>query len=176
MSQQLDLDFAPSRAFSLSRFTLINLLIILASLLIAIYVAITYINKDSEYSKLQAELAQTQPEKKPDEPNNNTEKIPAAELKQITEITTDLTVPWEILLTELEQVNMQDIALLSLEPSKKKQQVILGGQGKNMLAVLNYIEALEKLPMLSHVFLQKHNVDELDPFKPVAFSIVARWS
>jgi hypothetical protein len=66
--------------------------------------------------------------------------------------------------------------LLSLEPNKKKQQLVISGQAKNILAALSYIEALENLPMLSQVFLQKHTVDQLDPFKPVAFTIVAKWS
>jgi hypothetical protein len=45
-----------------------------------------------------------------------------------------------------------------------------------MKEALYYVEALEKLPMLSQVYLQKHTIDQLDPFKPVAFTIVASWS
>ncbi len=176
MSQKIDLDFAKNQAFSLSRFTPFNLLILLVSLLMAIYVTLLYQAKGAEYNKMQAQLEQIQPVKKLDVINANLQKIPAAELKQVSDTVADLSTPWNQLLSALEQVDMHDVALLSLEPSKKKRQVVFGGQAKNMQAALYYIEALEKLPMLSQVYLQKHNIDQLDPFKPVAFTIVAQWS
>ena len=176
MSQKLDLNFAKSQAFSFSRLPFASLLMLLAGLLLATYVAMVYKDKDHEYHELQQELNQIKPITKPLQTNIVSQKIPVAELKQINDITSDLSTPWNQLLAALEQLEMRDIALLSLEPSKKKQQIVLGGQAKNMQAALNYIEALEKLPVLSQVYLLKHNVDRLDPFKPVAFTIVAQWS
>jgi hypothetical protein len=176
MSQKLNLDFADNQPFSLENFNAINLLIIVISLFITAYTIVAYKTKTDEYTKLQDHLAQIQPKKYQDLPIKNLEKISGAELKQIDDAVTDLSIPWKQLLEGLGQVEMRDVALLSLEPSKKKQQLVLGGQAKNMQAALNYIEALEKLPMLSQVFLQKHSVDQLDPFKPVAFTIVAKWS
>lgn len=176
MSQKLSLDFAEIQAFSFSHFTPINLLVLLAGLFLTSYVTLTYNAKNDALNQAQSQLAKIQPPKKTELENSELEKIPPAELKYISDVATDLTTPWGQLLSELEQVQMNDIALLSLEPNKKKQQLILGGQAKNMQVILNYIEALEKLPMLSQVFLQKHTVDQIDPFKPVTFTIVARWS
>lgn len=176
MSQKISLDFAKNQTFSLSYITPASLLVLLVGLLIAGYVTFTYQAKNIALHQAQFELSQIQPTKKNNAVNTKLETLPTTELKQITEITADLTTPWDQLLTELEQVQMRDIALLSLEPNKKKQQLILSGQAKNMQIALNYIEALEKLPSLSQVFLQKHNVDQIDPFKPVAFTIVAQWS
>lgn len=176
MSQKLNLDFAENMPFSLRNFKAINLFILIISLVIATYTMLSYQYKTDQYNKLQVKLAEIQPKKNPDRATRSTEKISVAELKQISDVVTDLSTPWKMLLEELGEVEMRDVALLSLEPSKKKQQLVLGGQAKNMQAALNYIEALEKLPMLSQVFLQKHNVDQLDPFKPVAFTIVAKWS
>jgi len=176
MSQKLSLDFAKNRAFSFSHITPTSLLILVAGLVISGLVTLAYQAQNVALNRAQHELTQIQPSKRINATNTNFEAIPPAELKQIADITTDLTTPWDQLLTELEQVEMRDVALLSLEPNKKKQQLILYGQAKNMQVALNYIEALEKLPALSKVFLQKHNVDQIDPFKPVAFTIVAQWS
>jgi hypothetical protein len=176
MSQKLNLDFTENNPFSLQNFNAINLLILIISLVLAAYTMLTYQAKADQYNKLQTELAQIQPKKTLDQTTHNIEKISSAELKQIGDVVTDLSTPWKMLLEALGEVEMRDIALLSLEPNKKKQQLVLGGQAKNMQAALNYIEALEKLPMLSQVFLQKHTVDQLDPFKPVTFTIVAKWS
>jgi hypothetical protein len=176
MSQKLNLDFVDNQPFSLHNFNVINLLIITTSLLILVYTTINYKTKADEYNQLQAELAQIQPKINLDQNNQNIEKLSSAELKQIGDVVADLSTPWKLLLEGLGDVEMRDIALLSLEPSKKKQQLVLGGQAKNMQAALDYIEALEQLPMLSQVFLQKHTIDQLDPFKPVAFTIVAKWS
>ncbi len=176
MSQKLSLDFAKNQAFSFSYITPASLLILLASLVIIGYVTFIYQTKMTALNQAQDDLTQIQPTKKINAINTNLETLPPTELKQIADITSDLTTPWDQLLTELEQVEMRDVALLSLEPNKKKQQIILSGQAKNMQVALNYIEALEKLPALSQVFLQKHNVDQIDPFKPVTFTIVAQWS
>jgi hypothetical protein len=176
MSQKINLDFAENNPLSLQNFNAINLLILIISLVIAAYTMLNYQAKADQYNKLQDELAQIQPKKNLDQTTQNIEKISGAELKQISDVVTDLSTPWKMLLEALGEVEMRDIVLLSLEPNKKKQQLVLGGQAKNMQAALNYIEALEKLPMLSQVFLQKHTVDQLDPFKPVAFTIVAKWS
>jgi hypothetical protein len=176
MSQKIDLDFVKNQAFSLSRLTPINLLILLVSLLVATYVTLLYQAKHAEYDKMQAQLEQLLPAKKPDAINASLQKLSAAELKQVNDTVADLSVPWNQLLFALEQIDMHDVALLSLEPNKKKRQVVFGGQAKNMQVALYYIEALEILPMLSQVYLQKHSVDELDPFKPVTFTIVAQWS
>lgn len=176
MSQKLNIDFARNSAFSFSHFTPINLLVLLAGMFLTSYVALTYNAKNDALNQAQSQLAKIQPAKKTDITKSDLEKIPPTELKYISDVATDLTTPWGQLLTELEQAQMNDVALLSLEPNKKKQQLILGGQAKNIQAVLNYIEALEKLPVLSQVFLQKHTVDQIDPFKPVAFTVVAQWS
>jgi len=176
MSKKLNLDFASNKPFSLRNFNAINLLILIISLVIAAYTMLAYKSKTDQYNKLQVELAEIQPKKEPVQTSQHTEKISVTELKKISDVVTDLSTPWKTLLEELGKVEMRDVALLSLEPSKKKQQLVLGGQAKNMQAALNYIESLEKLPMLSQVFLQKHTIDQLDPFKPVAFTIVAKWS
>jgi lipid II:glycine glycyltransferase (peptidoglycan interpeptide bridge formation enzyme) len=124
MSQKLNLDFVDNQPFSLQNFNVINLLIIIISLLILAYTTITYKTKTDEYNKLQAELVQIQPKKNQGQSNQNIEKISSAELKQIGDVVADLSTPWKLLLEGLGEIEMRDVALLSLEPSKKKQQLV----------------------------------------------------
>jgi biopolymer transport protein ExbB/TolQ len=102
----------------------------------------------------------------------------AISTKQLAQITDDFSVlatPWNELLDSIEQSDMQDVVLLGLEPSVKKQQVTLTGEAKNLTAILQYISQLERKETLSQVYLQKHSVNEASNEKPVSFSIVARW-
>lgn len=175
MSQKLNLEFADKQSFSLQNFNAINFFMMIIGISAVAYTSLVYLAKKNEFSKLQAQLIQSQPKKNSNLAIKNIEKISRSELNQINDVIEDLSTPWKQLLEGLGEIEMRDIALLSLEPNKKKKQLVIGGQAKNMQAALNYIQALEKLPMLSQVFLQKHQVDQLDPFKPVTFTIVAKW-
>lgn len=106
---------------------------------------------------------------------NVSETVPAAELKQISTIVESLMTPWQPLLLAIEQADMPDIALLSIDPNIKKQQLSLVGEAKNLQTVLRYIEQLEAQEVLQEVYLQKHMVEETDVSKPVTFNAVAKW-
>lgn len=102
--------------------------------------------------------------------------ISDAERKMIQTTLNDLNAPWHSLLVALEQLDMKEIALLGLEPDRQKHELILEGQGKNMTAVLHYVELLEGLPMLHQVHLKRHELDDVDANHPVNFTILAQWS
>jgi len=96
-------------------------------------------------------------------------------LKKIRETVADLSTPWNALLGALETIQAPDIALLNLQPNKKKQQLTLTGQAKNVQKMLDYVQAVSSLKMLSNAYLQNHVVEMNDPNKPVNFTIVANW-
>ena len=106
---------------------------------------------------------------------NVSQAVPAAELKQISTIVESLLTPWQPLLLAVEQADMPDIALLSIDPNIKKQQLSLVGEAKNLQTVFRYIEQLEAQDVLQQVYLQKHVVVETDVSKPVTFNAVAKW-
>jgi hypothetical protein len=106
---------------------------------------------------------------------NVSETVSEAELKQIRTIVESLLTPWQPLLLAIEQADMPDIALLSIDPNIKKQQLSLVGEAKNLQTVLRYIEQLEAQDVLQEVYLQKHMVEETDVSKPVTFNAVAKW-
>ena len=175
MSQKLDLDYVERNAFSLSRLSGASIFVLVSGLASTVYVASHYQARQTKYTETHAKLQQVQSAKKATPTRIDIRIVPAEELKQVNETIRDLSTPWDQLLSSLEQIDISDIALLSLEPSVKKQQVKFGGQAKNMQATLNYVKQLESLPILSQVYLQNHNIDQVDPFKPVSFTIVAQW-
>jgi hypothetical protein len=177
MSSNLDLDFINRPTFALSNLRWPGLSVLLASLCMAIFTWQLY------NTKL---LAQNEVSKKINLISHqiNHEKVPVilvnAEISidkklQIKNTVGALVVPWNEVLLAIEQSDMQDIALLNLEPSSKKQQVIISGEAKNLETILTYIQKLEAQPMLEKVYLQKHNIDEANAFKPVRFTLSAQW-
>ena len=88
---------------------------------------------------------------------------------------TRLNVPWNSLFVALESIHSPNVALTSILPNQKKQQLEVTGEARNVQAMLGYVESLEDLAMLEHVTLQKHQVDETHSYRPVKFVILADW-
>ena len=101
--------------------------------------------------------------------------VAAIEINQVNGLIDLLATPWDALLLAIEQSDLPDIALLSIEPNSKKQQVLLTGEAKNLPTALRYIQQLETQTVLNEVYLQKHSIDEADISKPVRFSALAKW-
>ncbi|HAJ72873.1 MAG TPA: hypothetical protein DCO68_12430 [Methylophilaceae bacterium] len=176
MRQHLDLDFVESSHFALGKLHVLSAFILCLGIAAAVLVIQRYQTSDEAYQTAQSNLHEIHPEKK--EPVIRVERKPvsAEEIKNVREAVSLLSTPWSTLFSAIEQINMKEVALLSIEPSTKKQLVVFTGQAKNIQAALTYIERLEALPMLTQVYLQRHNIDQQDPFKPVSFTIVAQWS
>ena len=169
MSQQIDLELTEPRLTMSSP----GFLMLLASLLLLGFVWQQYhAYQDSDAAILQVlnkkTLARTAPVQR-------LEATSPEELKQVAIIVESLTIPWQPLMLAIERADMTDIALLSIEPNVKKQQVLLVGEAKNLQAVLRYIEQLEAQAALHEVYLQKHMVEETDISKPVTFGVLAKW-
>lgn len=183
MSQKLQLDFIKNPPFSLQSINRLGLVFLLGGLLLAGIVALHYQTQLSTLKQAETALAQAQPkaiqtqttQTQTAQTQTNTSPVADEELRQARAVADELTLPWPSLLRALEQVEQPHIALLGITPNKKKRQLMLTGQAKHMPAALQYIEQLEASAMLSQVYLQKHEVDLNDSFKPVNFTIVASW-
>ena len=153
----------------------LGILMLLASLLLLGFVWQHYQAQQANAAAIvQAIKQQTLP--KSATVQNVSQTIPAAELKQVATIVQSLVTPWPDLLLAIEQADLPDVALISIDPDIKKQQVSLAGEAKNLQMVLRYIERLEAQTVLQEVYLQKHMVEETDVSKPVIFGIVAKWN
>lgn len=171
MSQLIDLELTRQPRFSING---LGLLMLVASLLGLGFVWQQYQTLEARSDNVLQTLI-NKSSVKAEKIQSASETIPAIEIKQITTIVDSLITPWQSLLLAIEQADMPDIALLSIEPNIKKQQVLLIGEAKNLQTVLRYIEQLEAQPVLHEVYLLKHLVEETDISKPVTFNVLAKW-
>lgn len=178
MSNRLNLDYVDQEIYSLDGVSPWSIAIFFLGLLVAVIV-FDVIQKMSDEQAQTALILSQNKAKYNQVTEKSTTKIKKtyteAELKLIRNTLSDLGTPWEPLLSGLENINMSSVALLLFEPNKKKQQILLTGQAKNIQSMLLYVEAVSALPMLSKVYLQNHLIDIDDPNKPVTFTIAARW-
>lgn len=170
MSKPMNLELTPPR-FAVSG---LGILMLLASLLLLSLVWQQYRHQQASAAQiLNALNKRSLP--KIEVVQRVSDTVSPADLKQVTTIVDSLIMPWQPLLLAIEQADMPDIALLSVDPNIKKQQLSLVGEAKNLQTVLRYIEQLEAQTVLQEVYLQKHMVEETDISKPVTFSVVAKW-
>lgn len=105
------------------------------------------------------------------------------EVKAARESLRQLSMPWSRLFQALESAGGQhahQIALLAIEPDPESGSVRISGEGKDYLAVLNYVLELRRAGTLGDVALVHHEVNEAaareaNGSRRVAFSISASW-
>lgn len=177
MSAKLELDFIHHSSFAPSSWSWLGLSLFLTSLVLAVFTWQHYQTRQLAENEISSKLNQfsRQVNQKKLPVNIVSTEISPEKKQQIQTTVAALTIPWNELLLAVEKSDTQEIALLNLEPSSKKQQLILSGEAKNLQSVLDYIQNLEAQPMLDKVYLQKHHVDEVNAFKPVRFTLLAQW-
>lgn len=178
MSQRLDLDYVEQSHFSFSRFSPMSILLCLLGVFVAIAAYNHFQYLEAEYTRVAQHLNNDEADIKAQIAKNKLakENFSEAELKKIRATVADLSTPWDDLLASLEGLDMQGVGLLSLEPNKNKKQVMLTGEAKNIESMLNYVESVSTLPMLSKVYLQNHMIELDAPNQPVSFTIAADWN
>jgi hypothetical protein len=82
---------------------------------------------------------------------------------------------WERLFKAVEAVGGTDVTLLALEPNPEKRSVRLGGEARNMSALLDYIRRLQEHDVFGAIYLQNHQVQQQEAQKPVRFILLADW-
>jgi hypothetical protein len=97
------------------------------------------------------------------------------EVKFARETIRRISTPWRNLFGALESTSTGDISLLSIEPDPESGTVVISGESKDYLAVLNYVSRLEGAKTLRGVDLIRHEVRQNEPQRPVAFSVSAVW-
>ncbi len=177
MSHKLDLDFIQHSPFSLLNWSWLGISVLLTSFAITFFTWHLYQVKQITQADVSSQLLEMEQRLKRKETPVNHESVEIAPEKslQIHGTVVELMVPWSSLLLGIEASEMQDVALLSFEPSRKKNLVTLTGEAKNLESVFAYIQKLETQSMLEKVYLQKHHIDEANLSKPVTFTVLAQW-
>ncbi len=99
----------------------------------------------------------------------------AQEIKRANEVLGQITLPWDKLFQAVEWSAGKDVALLSLEPDADRHEMKIGGEAKNIAAMLGYVGHLSEQRMFTSVYLLNHQVQEQSPDQPVRFALIASW-
>ncbi len=84
-------------------------------------------------------------------------------------------MPWNALFNAVETVEVEQVALLALEPDPKTGMVSLSGEARDLPGLLTYVARLGQVKTLHDVYLQRHEIRQDDPKHTVVFLITARW-
>lgn len=129
-------------------------------------------------------VAEAAPAKTPEEARLNAQAaakkraalaLTQAQQKEAEAITQQLNIRWFDLLQALESRQIKDIALLQLLPDAARGQFTLSGEAKDYTTLLKYVGRLQEDVVLTQVHLQKHQVIETHPQRPVSFEIQGGW-
>ncbi|WP_460415276.1 pilus assembly protein [Pseudomonas sp. microsymbiont 2] len=99
----------------------------------------------------------------------------AERLAQMRSVSLQLQRPWQQLFAMLEAMPQEHVALLSLTPDARKGQVRISAEARNLEAMLQYHQRLERSAELSDVSLLNHEVMTGQPEHPVRFNLTATW-
>lgn len=97
------------------------------------------------------------------------------EVKKADAVMSELDLPWEALFDSLEHAASRDVALLSFQPNAVGRTIRIGGEAKNISAMLDFVGALEREPAVEDAYLLKYEIKRDDPQQPVIFSLTASW-
>jgi Tfp pilus assembly protein PilN len=101
--------------------------------------------------------------------------LSAQEMKRAGEVLERLALPWDTLFKAVESSAGEHVALLSIQPDEKRGSVSIGGEARNVDAMLEYVRRLQQSGTLRNVHLVNHQVEVQDAQMPVRFLVVATW-
>lgn len=97
------------------------------------------------------------------------------EIKRANEVVDQLALPWDQLFSAVEEATGKDVALLTIQPDKRKDEVAISGEARDVAAMLDYMRRLNAAKPLHKVDLLSHQIQQQDPQKPVRFNLSAKW-
>ena len=98
------------------------------------------------------------------------------EVRKANAVMSELDLPWGALFDSIEYAASHDVALLSIQPDASSRKMRIGGEAKNISAMLDFVGALEREPALKDAHLLKYEIKRDDPHRPVTFLVSASWA
>ena len=102
---------------------------------------------------------------------------PSIEERQADEAVQALNMPWDTMLSALEQVQAKNsgVHLLTVQPNPTKGEVLLGGEAEDFSILMDYTKALRAKPQFSEVVLVNQRLADEDSQTRLAFTLLAHW-
>ena len=95
------------------------------------------------------------------------------EMATVQKTMTELALPWEPLFQALESTHTPHVKLLAMEPNPRQLKLRISAAASETQDILDYIQALDRQPMLKDVFLLRQERDDDGNF---IFSVDAVWN
>ncbi len=87
-----------------------------------------------------------------------------------------LNLPWRALHDAIAAATPKDIALLALEPDPRRRSMKITAEARTSDEMIAYVERLKQQELFGAVALLRHEINELDPNRPIRFQLDAQWS
>ncbi|MBC3915996.1 hypothetical protein H8L32_00735 [Undibacterium sp. CY18W] len=177
--KMLQIDFAPNSLVrrlyntTLTSFLLALLVLSMGSVLAWRSMQLLQRQRDTEVKvqTTQAEIAKLQAGKK----KQVVMKLPVDKTNAVNQAIGQLNTPWTNLLDALEKATTDKAALLQVTPDMKKSLMKGIAESKSTEDMIAYIEVLKRQAFFSSIVLEKHEINEQDPSKPIRFQFEAQW-
>lgn len=168
--QALNLNFMAHRRLG----SPLGLLVLAAGMVAVSVVAIDYIEVRAELERVQ--LRQTR-QTKPDAPRQRTSASPATldDAKAMARVSSQLRLPWDAVLREMELRVDPAVAILSVEGQGQTRTLRITGEAKTMADVGAYVNQLRQSSLIDTAYLSGHEEKQAGAVKVIRFSLDAVW-
>ena len=101
--------------------------------------------------------------------------IGAAQAGAVNGAILQLNLPWPSLRDAVGAATPAGVALLGLEPDARRRSLKITAETRDAETMIAYVEQLKRQQLFGDAVLLRHEINELDPNRPVRFEIDASW-
>lgn len=168
----LDINFAGHRRFG----SALGLLLFAISVVAAAVVAIDYLDAREELERAEARQARLQRPAAASRQRGGAAPVARDESRAIERVGSQLRLPWDAMLREVELRSDPAVALLSVEAQGQTRRLHLTGEARTMVDVVAYVSRLRESPWIKTAYLSGHEEKQVGAVRVIRFSLDATWS
>lgn len=169
--QALAINFVQHRRFG----SALGLVLLAVGMVAAMAVAVDYVEARTELDRVQLRQAR-QPD--PDAmPRQRTSAPPAAlnDAKAVGNAVSQLGLPWNAVLHEMESLSDPAVAILSVEGQGQARTLRITGEAKTMADVVTYVGQLRGSRWIGSAYLSSHEDKQAGAVKVLRFALDVTW-
>lgn len=109
-------------------------------------------------------------------PSTPQPQVGEAQAAAVNAAVLQLNLPWRALHDAIAAATPDSIALLALEPDPRRRSMKITAEARTSDEMIAYVEQLKQQELFGAVALLHHEINELDPNRPIRFQLDAQWS